>query len=467
MGKQQRSGVHPVPAAQVDGEYRRWRIQILYTLIIGYAAFYLVRQNMQVAVPLMMREFGCSRTHIGFVFSAFPVVYGIGKFVSGALCDRVNVRYYMSIGLLLAALTSLFIAIAVPMSAFFSSIFSVAICPLVIVATFYSFNGLFQSAGWPPIAKLMTNWFSPKQLGTFWGIVNASHQIGSVLILVGGAWLSQRYGWRSVFYVPAILCIFVAFFLFKNLCDTPESEGLPPVAVYEGLEVEKSPSQCAAEGSSVYPSFREIFFTHILPNRALWLVCWANFFLYVVRMGFFNWAPTFLQEARGSTALGSSCQTALYEVAGLIAGIFAGYISDRWAGGRRNAVCTVFVGLQILSLLIFWGIPNSHLAVHSDFPICHPIFDTSLLVVIGFFVYGPQALAGVVGAELGSGRAAATANGLTGLFGYMGAVFSGFGVGIITDHFGWNYAILFYIVCAAISLLFFSLNWSQTVQNKR
>jgi phosphoglycerate transporter family protein len=436
-------------APQVDRAYRRWRMRILYTLIVGYAAFYLVRQNMQIAVPLMLRDFGCTRTQMGWVFSAFPLVYGVGKFVSGAVCDRVNVRYYMSTGLLLAAFCSVLIGLAPSIARACGGLFHTVLSPLPFIAVFYSFNGLFQSTGWPPVARLMTNWFSPKRLGTYWGVVNMSHQIGSGIILVGGAWLGQHFGWHSIFFMPAAVCALISLFLLENLCDTPESEGLPPLEVYENLEsswkVEKE------ESSRI--SLKEIFLRHILPNRALWLVCLANFFLYVVRMGFFNWAPTFLQEARGSSPIGSSFQSAFFEISGIFAGIFAGYVSDRWAGGRRNAVCAVFVALLILSLLLFWVAPNGK-----------PFIDGILLVVIGFFVYGPQSLAGIAGAEFGSGQAAATANGLTGLFGYMGAIFSGFGVGLIIDHFGWNRAIFFYICCAAASLFFFALNWSQTAQ---
>ncbi|MDR2030432.1 MAG: MFS transporter [Puniceicoccales bacterium] len=432
----------------VDASYRRWRMRLLFTLILGYAAFYLVRQNMQVAVPLMLHEFGCTKTQIGWVFSAFPIVYGVGKFLSGALCDRVNVRYYMGIGLALAATSSLLIGCSTHIAA---ACGSVLLNPLVLIAIFYSFNGLFQSAGWPPIARLMTNWFSPKQLGTYWGIVNASHQLGSVTILLGGAWLGQHYGWRSIFFVPALLCFFIAMALVRLLCDTPEAEGLPPLEVYEGL---RRPEQQDV-GAGTNATFREIFCRYILPNRPLWIVCGANFFLYVVRMGFFNWAPTYLQEARGSSAMGSSVQASLFELAGLVAGILAGYISDRWAGGKRNAVCAVFVAMLLLCLVGFWRLPASH-----------PAMDTLLLTVIGFFVYGPQMLAGVAGAELGSGRAAATANGLTGFFGYMGAIFSGFGVGLITDHFGWNQAILFYIFCAFASMILFAANWSQTAQKR-
>lgn len=442
-----------VSVDQVNVKYRYWRIRLLYTLIIGYAAFYLVRQNMQVAAPIMLREFGYSKTQVGWVFSAFPIVYGFGKFASGTLCDRVNVRYYMATGLFLAALTSILIAWSGGITTFLHSALGISISPLLLIALFYSLNGLFQSAGWPPIARLMTNWFSPRQLGTFWGIVNASHQLGSVAILIGGAWLGQRYGWRSIFVIPALLCMGISLFLLNRLCNTPKSEGLPPVEVKEGLISAEEEEKIAEKSHNA--TFKEIFLKHILPNRTLWLICMANFFLYVVRMGFFNWAPTFLQEARGSSAIGSSVQTALFEIAGLVAGILAGYISDRWAGGRRSAVCAVFMGLLVISLFLFWKTPGNY-----------QLLDTLLLTVIGFFVYGPQTLAGVAGAECGSARAAATANGLTGFFGYMGAIFSGFGVGLISDHFGWNSAILFYIACAFLSLFFFALNWPQTSQKK-
>lgn len=443
-----------VPAAQVDSRYRFWRIRLLYTLIIGYAAFYLVRQNMQIATPIMLHQFGYSKTQVGWVFSAFPVVYGIGKFVSGTLCDRLNVRYYMTAGLLLAAIMSFLIGFSESLTTYFNNLLGLHLSPLLLIAIFYSLNGLFQSAGWPPIARLMTNWFSPQQLGTHWGIVNASHQIGSIAILVGGAWIGQVYGWQAIFFVPAFICVLISIFLFHHLCDTPESEGLPPLAVKEGLISKAEGKLLATE--PIHASFREIFMEHILPNRALWLVCCGNFFLYVVRMGFFNWAPTFLQEARGSTPLCSSCQAAFFETFGLFAGILAGYISDRWAGGRRNAVCAIFIACLLCFLLVFW-----------ESPLNRPWCDTLLLSIIGFFVYGPQTLAGIAGAECGSARAAATANGLTGFFGYMGAIFSGFGVGLISDRLGWNSVILFYVICAALSMIFFACNWNQTSQRQR
>jgi hypothetical protein len=58
----------------IDEQYAYWRIRILYSLIVGYATFYLVRQNFQVATPKMLNELGYTRAEIGWVFSAFAII---------------------------------------------------------------------------------------------------------------------------------------------------------------------------------------------------------------------------------------------------------------------------------------------------------------------------------------------------------------------------------------------------------
>jgi OPA family glycerol-3-phosphate transporter-like MFS transporter len=87
------------------------------------------------------------------------------------------------------------------------------------------------------------------------------------------------------------------------------------------------------------------------------------------------------------------------------------------------------------------------------------------LFLMGFFIYGPQTLVGISGAELGSKRAAAAANGLTGTFGYLGGAVSGVGIGKIADLWGWNAVFLFFGICAILGTFFFILNWNQRAQS--
>lgn len=61
--------------------------------------------------------------------------------------------------------------------------------------------------------------------------------------------------------------------------------------------------------------------------------------------------------------------------------------------------------------------------------------------------------------EPGYEKAAATANGLTGLFGYASTVVSGVGLGFVAQHYGWNWAYVGIIGVAIVGMLVFLMMW--------
>lgn len=87
--------------------YNYWRIRILYSMIFGYAAFYLVRQHFPMIIPSFCKEFGYTKTDFGWILSINAVVYGLCKFFSGYISDRLSARYFMTGALLLSAGISL------------------------------------------------------------------------------------------------------------------------------------------------------------------------------------------------------------------------------------------------------------------------------------------------------------------------------------------------------------------------
>jgi OPA family glycerol-3-phosphate transporter-like MFS transporter/OPA family sugar phosphate sensor protein UhpC-like MFS transporter len=74
----------------------------------------------------------------------------------------------------------------------------------------------------------------------------------------------------------------------------------------------------------------------------------------------------------------------------------------------------------------------------------------------GFFIYGPQALVAVIVANRATKRAAATAVGLTSIFGYASTVVSGWGMGALVQHSGWNGAFVGLILVAAAGAILFA-----------
>jgi sugar phosphate permease len=314
-----------------QGSYPYWRTRILYATIIGYAAFYLVRQNFSMAMPAIMEEFGYSKIHMGWVATSFSIVYGVGKFINGYLSDRSDARYFMSVGLFLSSIICFFMGLG-------SSLIFFALC--------WGLNGCFQSMGWPPCARLITHWFSPKELGSKWALWASSHQIGAVAIFGLGGFLIERFGWRSVFIVPAFVSMGIAFFLFNRLRDTPREVGLPPVEEFKGDVAHVS------EHLEDRITIKDVI-TIVFANKLVWYMAIANMCLYIPRMGIFFWAPTFLKEFKGVSLIIAGMQLVSFEVASVIGGIAAGYISDKVFAGRRGPVGTVFlIGLAVALFIL-------------------------------------------------------------------------------------------------------------------
>ena len=133
--------------------YKSWRIRMFFGMYFGYIFFYFCRKNISFVAPSLMDEGGLTTIQYGILGSTLYVTYGIGKFVSGMLADKCNIRAFMSTGLLGSAIVSLFFP-------FLPSFY--------LMAFFWGLNGVFQSAGFPPVAKGLVYWFAPKERATKW-----------------------------------------------------------------------------------------------------------------------------------------------------------------------------------------------------------------------------------------------------------------------------------------------------------
>ena len=66
---------------------------------------------------------------------------------------------------------------------------------------------------------------------------------------------------------------------------------------------------------------------------------------------------------------------------------------------------------------------------------------------------------GIAAAQQATKKAAATANGFTGLFGYASTIVSGAGLGYLAQHYGWNHAYIAMIAMALVGMAVFLLMW--------
>ncbi len=431
-----------LPDDQIDGTYKKLRWQIFLGIFFGYAGYYLVRKNFSLAMPYLINEMGYSRGDLGVALSAVSIAYGLSKFLMGSVSDRSNPKYFLAAGLICSALV---------MFTFGFMPWATGSIAAMFVLLFL--NGWFQGMGWPACGRTMVHWWSKSERGSIVSVWNVAHNIGGGLIgplFLLGLFLFNG-DWHAAFYVPAVGALLVAGFTLLVMKDTPQSCGLPSVEEYHDDYPEDYDKSHEQELSA-----KEIFFKYVFNNKMLWYIAFANAFIYLIRYGVLDWAPTYLSEAKHFTVDKSSWAYFLYEWAGIPGTLLCGWISDKVFKGKRAPAGIVFMLLVTLAVLVYWFNPPGN-----------PAIDMAALVAIGFLIYGPVMLIGLYALELVPKKAAGTAAGLTGLFGYLGgAVCANAALGYTVDAYGWDGGfILLTVSCiASIVLLMISMRHDKKLE---
>ena len=436
--------------AEANAEYKRLRWQVFLGIFIGYAGFYIVRKNFSMAIP-MLADLGFDKGELGIVLSMNAIAYGFSKFIMASVSDRSNARRFLPLGLTLAALSMMFMIVPVELIGREHKDLAIA-----LMAFLNFLVGWFNGMGWPPCGRVMTHWFSIKERGTWMSVWNCAHNVGGALVgpmsVYGAVWFgswfygadTQRYFLIGTYLFPACVAILIAIVAYCLIRDTPQSCGLPSIEKWRN-----DYSSTYNDKAEQVMSTKDIFKT-ILTNRFLWYIAFANAFVYMVRYGCLDWAPTILTE-QGINIKDAGWAYFAYEMAAIPGTIICGWLSDRVFHGRRALPTMLFMGIVAVLIFIYWqNFNNIHIVI-------------ACLIAIGFFIYGPVMLIGVQALDLAPKNAAVTAAGLTGFLGYVlgTALLANVVIGYVAEKAGWNWTFVLLISACVLSMLFMALTYQQ------
>ena len=435
---------------EADAKYRKLRWQVFVGIFIGYAGFYIVRKNFSMAIPALA-PFGFDKGELGIVLSMNAIAYGFSKFIMASISDRSDARKFLPLGLVCAALSMLFMI--VPVQFIGAEHKTLAITQM---AALNFLVGWFNGMGWPPCGRVMTHWFSIKERGTWMSFWNCAHNVGGALVgpmaVYGAMWFgSWFYGEHTDYYFligtyafPAATAILVAIIAYLMIRDTPQSCGLPSIEKWSG----HASSSYSAKAEEVL-STKQIFQT-VLSNKLLWYIAFANAFVYMVRYGCLDWAPTILTE-KGIDLKDAGWAYFAYEMAAIPGTIFCGWLSDHVFHGRRALPTILFMALIIVAIAVYWqNLDNLNVVI-------------GCLIAIGFLIYGPVMLIGVQALDLAPKNAAGTAAGLTGFMGYVlgTAVLANIVIGYVAEHAGWSWTFILLMGACLLSIVFMAFTYNQ------
>ena len=386
-----------------------WCYLILFSLL--YCAHYCTRLNIGNA-QVYMTEF--SSEDIGILSSVLFWTYGIGHLVNGRLGEVVGIRRFIVLSIILSVICNFIMG------------FQTSIVAMAII---WGLNGFFQSMAWSPGVASLASWWPGDKRGFATGFANAFSGFGQVvatLMVALGFVILPNLGWRSAFFVPAILplLMLVIYWLFAKA--SPKAVGLRDYQEEDQgkAEYEDEMAKIVKEKGVLYPYF------YLLKQPIFWAWIFVVFASGVARYGLVTWIPKYLNETTELGAIVSLLTSTILPIGMGIGTLVVPTLTDRvcpdnrlWAGvvsGIVSALC--IVGIAFLD-------PNNHF----QFALMHVC-----LFFAGFFIYAINGVVWAYAADVGGRVFSSTATGILDFFAYMGAAIQAAVYGFILAAGNWN-----------------------------
>jgi OPA family sugar phosphate sensor protein UhpC-like MFS transporter len=366
--------------------HKTWRAKVFIATWLSYVGFYFCRKPFSAAKNAIGQDLGWSTETLGNVWAAYLIAYAIGQFLASGMGTKLGPRKNVLLGMGLSVCVTLAMGITVtPM----------------YMAGLAAINGIAQATGWSGNVGTMASWFHKHERGRVMGMWSTNFTTGALTSgWVMGAVL-DIWTWQSAFFTGAgvLSIVWLQFFFLQR--NRPEDVGLSPVddpltAVDESKVPEPTGSHTLSRDSWIN----------------LLLVGGFYFCAKLIRYAIWSWAAYFLANSYKLTDKQANIYSTVFEIGGLF-GVFAtGWMSDRFFRSRR-------AGASLIMMIAMTGCIGLLIATGGT---SVPVF-IFLLGLVGFSLYGPDALLSGAGAmDIGGRNAATFATGVIAGFGALGPI---------------------------------------------
>ncbi len=318
----------------------RW-ILIFWMFLISAIA-YLDRVNISIAGQSIQQEYHLNNIQLGWVFSAFLLGYALFQAPGGRLADRFGPRRILALGTLWWGLFTASTAL-VPVE--ISS-------ALMILLAVRFLLGSGEAVVFPASNRLVAFWIPSQERGIANGLIFAGVGIGAGITPPLITYVLIHYGWRSSFWVSAVIGLAAGAVWLFLARDRPEQHPWisqdETVHIRSGLPV---PQRGAAAAKPL--PWRQILKSKDLQAVSLSYFCYG-YSAYI----YFTWFFIYLNRVRGLDLKSSSYYGMLPFLAMATCSPLGGWISDRLTEhhNKRIGRCGIaVVGLGLSAIFIALG----------------------------------------------------------------------------------------------------------------
>jgi len=367
--------------------FRRRRIMNWLPLGLTYALLYMGRYNLTVSKNAMGSLM--SNADFGTIFFWGTLIYGFSFVINGPITDRIGGRKTIMISAIGSAFANLAMGAVVYMG--------ITQDLVLIFSVLYAVNMYFQSFGAVAIVKVNASWFHVRERGTFGGIFGILISLGILLAFdVGGA-ITRHYPTHWVFFIPfAMLLVFAAIDYFM-VYDTPSDTGHVDFDTAD-----------ASSGNTEGRLPVMVVAKRMLSNPIILTIAFVEFCSGFLRNAIMHWYIIFAKQTGIMGSFVPKNWGMLLCVAGILGGVFAGTISDKFFQSRRGPVSAVLYGIMLVG------------AVGACFMINSPMLGYTVIFMSMAIIGVHGMLSGTASMDFGGKKNVGVAVGLIDGFVYLG-----------------------------------------------
>jgi ACS family glucarate transporter-like MFS transporter len=324
----------------------RVRWLLVFWLFVLSGVSFLDRVNISIAGGSIAEAYHLSDVQLGKVFSAMLVGYALFQTVGGRLADRFGPRRVLAAGVMW---WGIFTGLTAMVPA------NIAGALFIFIAVRFLL-GAGESVIYPSANQFIARWIPVTERGIANGWIFAGVGAGSLIAPLLVTHIMLRYGWRSSFWVCAIIGFAAGAVWYVAARDTPESHAGVSTSelalIRSGLTQSDSQSESKNDPKSLMPWGR------VLQSKEVWALTVSYFCYGYVAWIFFSWFYRYLAKVRGLDLKASAFYTMLPFAAMLVGCLLGGVINDRltkWKGPRIGRCGLALVALVIAGAFIALG----------------------------------------------------------------------------------------------------------------
>ncbi len=295
---------------------------------------YLDRVNISIAGQAIAKEFHLTNIELGWIFSAFVLGYALLQAPAGRISDRLGPRVVLGFGVVWwAVFTTLITFVSPNLTALIGALIAIRFL-----------LGIGEAVVYPASNCIVSAWIPSSERGIANGIIFAGVGFGAGLAPPLITYMLVQHGWRSSFWISALLGLIVGAVWCFIARDKPANHPWVSARELNYINSGIPHHRNAARGE-------QLSWTEIIKNRDVQALTFSYFtYGYAVYI-FFSWFFIYLNTVRGLDLKQSSYYTMLPFIAMAAGSPLGGWLSDvvTRSAGKRAGRCILAAFSMFLS----------------------------------------------------------------------------------------------------------------------